>query len=255
MPTDTGERGDMTFDYDGLVPSPLIPNDPDEDDRGDEEQTTSREKRHTPPPPTLDPLVEMGLTDALFPGWRWVTAEQKKLLILAWAPTILTTQIPPGLDHKGFDQMKVMEPRDLLHRMSKTEFAMFLRQLGLTPERYIYGSAGNGTNVEHEIRIRITNADKTGMVEPPQDSLSDYLEALHTMLYENRHTFELRAPPQRTTLPSVDREGNFPSGDALSEYIAKSYALADGISQYSEFVCRTSYDRTGKPQRDNTVSG
>ena len=139
--------------------------------------------------------------------------------------------------------------------MRKTDFAMFLWQLGLTPERYIYGSAGNGTNVEHEIRIRITNADKTGMVEPPQDSLSDYLEALHTMLYENRHTFELRAPPQRTTLPSVDREGNFPSGDALSEYIAKSYALADGISQYSEFVCRTSYDRTGKPQRDNTISG
>ena len=42
-----------------------------------------------------------------------------------------------GLDHKGFDQMKVMEPRDLLHRMSKTEFAMFLRQVRLTPESYI----------------------------------------------------------------------------------------------------------------------
>ena len=61
--------------------------------------------------------------------------EQKKQLILARAPTMLTTQLPPRLDHKGFDQMKVMEPRDLLHRMSKTEFAMFLRQLGLTPER------------------------------------------------------------------------------------------------------------------------
>ena len=45
--------------------------------------------------------------------------------------------------------------------MIKTEFAMFLRKVELTPERYIYGSAGNGTSVEHEIRIRITSADKT----------------------------------------------------------------------------------------------
>ena len=101
------------------------------------------------------------MADDLFPGWRRATAEKKKRLILARAPTILTTQLPPGLDHKAFDQMKVMAPRDLLHRMSKTEFAMFLRQVGLTPERYIYGSAGNGTSVEHEIRIRITSADKT----------------------------------------------------------------------------------------------
>ena len=88
---------------------------------------------------------------------------------------MLTAQLPPGLDHKGFNKTKVMEPRDLLHRTSKTEFAMFLRQLELTLERYIYGSAGNGTNVEHKIRIRITSAEKMGMVGPPQDSLPGYL--------------------------------------------------------------------------------
>ena len=71
--------------------------------------------------------------------------------------------------------------------------------------------------MEHEIKIRITSADKRGMVGLPQDSLPGYLEALYTMLYENQHTFDIRAPPQRAILPSVDRYGNFPSEVVLHE--------------------------------------
>ena len=68
MPTDTGKREDMTLDYDGPVPPPLIPRDPDEDDSDDEEQRTSSEQGQKMAPPTLDPLIEMGLTDVLIPG-------------------------------------------------------------------------------------------------------------------------------------------------------------------------------------------
>ena len=150
---------------------------------------------------------------------------------------MLTTHLPLGFDWKSFEQMKVMEPRDLLYRTSRKIFAAFLRQLGHTPERYIYGTTCNGTNVEYEMKIRIISEDKTGMVGPPQDSLPGYLDALFTMLSKNRHSFELRSPPQRDTLPSVGREGNFPSGDQLSKYIAESFTSADGTIQYFEFYC------------------
>ena len=113
--------------------------------------------------------------------------------------------------------MKVMEPRDLLYCMTRKTFAAFLRQLGHTSERYIYGTADNGTNVEYEMRIRITSADKTGMVGPPQDSLPGYLDPLFTVLSKNRHSFHLRPPPQRDALPPVGRDGNFSSGYQLSK--------------------------------------
>ena len=67
------------------------------------------------------------------------------------------------------------------------------------------------------------------MVGLPQDCLPGYLEALSTMLVENRHSFELRSPPKRDALPSVGRDGNFPRGEDLREYIAESFTSSYGI--------------------------
>ena len=148
-----------------------------------------------------------------------------------------------------------MEPRDLLYCMTRKTFAAFLRQLGHTSERYIYGTADNGTNVEYEMRIRITSTDKTGMIGPPQYSLPCYLDALFTVLFENRHSFELRSPPQRDALPSVGRGGNSPSGEQLSKHIAESSTSPDGTIQYFELYCKSSYERLGKLQRENPILG
>ena len=188
----------------------------------------------------------MRLTDNLFSGWRGASVDLRKQLIISRAPTMLATHLPSGLHWKAFEQMKVMEPRDLLYRMNRKTYANFLRQLGHTPERYIYRTACNGTNVEYEMKISITSVDKTGMLGPPQDSLPGYLDALFTILSENWHSFELRSPPQRDALPSVGREGNFPSGDQLSKYIAESFTSADGTIQYFEFYCTSSYEKLGK---------
>ena len=105
------------------------------------------------------------------------------------------------------------------------------------------------------MRIRITCANKTGVVGLPQDCIPGYLEAVFTVLSKNRHSFELRSPPQRDALPSVGRDGNFPSGDQLSKYTAKSFTSADGTIQYFEFYCTSSYEQLGKLQGDNTTAG
>ena len=98
---------------------------------------------------------------------------------------MLRKHLPPGVDQKAFKKLKVMPAREIFFLMSRRTFAAFPRQLGHTPNRFTYGTAGYGSNVEYELRIRISSTgvtDMTDMVGLPQDSLPDYQELLHTML-------------------------------------------------------------------------
>ena len=147
---------------------------------------------------------------------------------------MLRKHLPPGVDQKAFKKLKAMPGREVFFLMSRRTFAAFLRQLGHTPNRFTYGTAGYGSNVEYELRMRISSTDvtnMTGMVGLPRDSLLDYLELLHTMLLENGHSLELSPPPQRETLPPAGRDGNFPGGNLLNKYIYEGRSTADGSVQ------------------------
>ena len=67
----------------------------------DVEQTTTGE-RERKSPPTLDPLLEMRLTETLYQGWRSNAVEEKKDLIISRLPTFLRKHLLPGVDQKAF---------------------------------------------------------------------------------------------------------------------------------------------------------
>ena len=86
-----------------------------------------------------------------------------------------------------------MSAREVFYLMSRNTFDVFLRQLGHTPNRFIYETAGHGSNVEYELRMRISSTNitnMTGMVGLPEDSLPNYLDSMYTMLLDNSHSFE-----------------------------------------------------------------
>ena len=102
-------------------------------------------------------------------------------------------------------------------------------------------------------RTDITNM--TGMVGLPEDSLPDYLDSMYTMLLDNGHSFELLPPPQREILPPVGRNGSFPNGELLKEYIYESGSPVNGSIQSFEFFIKSSYGKLAKPYKDQTISG
>ena len=164
----------------------------------------------------------MQLADTLYHEWRSILLKEKKDLIIARLPRSLKTHLYPGVDQKAFKTLQAKTARELLYLMSKNTFDAFLRKLGHTPNRFTYGTAGHGSNVEYKLRMRISSTDitnMTGMTGLPEDSLPDYLESMYTMLMDNSRSLELLPPPQRETLPTVGRGGNFPNGQLLNEYI------------------------------------
>ena len=234
-----------------LTPIELVEND------DDLEQTRPGE-REWKSTPTLDPLLEVQLTKNLYHGWRKIPLKEKRDLIIARLPRFLKTHLYAGVDQKGFKKLQAKTARELLCLMSKNVFDVVLRQLGHTPIRFIYGTAGHPSNVEYELRMRISSTDitnMTGMAGLPDDSLPNYLEPMHTILSNNSHSLELLPPPQRGTLPPVGRDGNLPNGQLLKEYIYESRSTVDGSIQSFEFFIKSSYGKLGKPYRDQTISG
>ena len=106
--------------------------------------------------------------------------------------------------------------------------------------------------------MRISSTDitnMTGMAGLPEDSLPDYLESMYTMLVDNSHSLELLPPPQRETLPPVGKNGNFPNGKLLKEYIYESRSIVHGSIQPFEFFIKSSYGKLGKPYKDQKITG
>ena len=62
-------------------------------------------------------------------------------------------------------------------------------------------------------------------------------------------------PPQRYALLTGGRDGNFPSGEDLKDYIAESYASTNGTIQWFDFYCITLYGKLEKAYQDNSTSG
>ena len=75
----------MVTDYNNTEPPPLVPKEEEESD--DEERMLGGEGGRKMPPLTPDPLVEMRLTDNIFPGWRWASLDFKKKQVITRAPT------------------------------------------------------------------------------------------------------------------------------------------------------------------------
>ena len=88
----------------------------------------------------------------------------------------------PDLARKAYQKVLEMKGRKLLHIMSIDSFLYFLHQLGHTPKTYRFGTQGNGTNIEFEMRIQIKSRNEVGLSCSPKNYISDYLEAVYTML-------------------------------------------------------------------------
>ena len=67
-----------------------------------------------------------------------------KYSIISRLPTFLRKHLLVGVDQKAFKKLQAMPARDLFYLMSKNTFDAFLRQLGHTPNRFIYLTAGHG---------------------------------------------------------------------------------------------------------------
>ena len=154
--------------------------------------------------------------------------------------------LPPDLARKAYQQMVEMEWRKLLYIISRDSFVYFPHHLGNTLKTYRFGTQGNGTQVEFEVRIQITGSNDTGLSCLPENYMPDYLEAALKMLKHGQRTLECMPPLKRQMLPKVRKDGNFPSKEELKEYIAESYSLADGTIQWFDFYCTTSYEMLGK---------
>ena len=144
------------------------------DDNLEQTRTGERERKSTP---TLDPLLEMQLADTLYHEWRSILLEEERDLITDRLPMFLRTHLYPGVDQKAFKTLQAKPARELLYLMSKNTFDAFLRQLGHTPNRFTDGTAGHGSHIEYELRMRIFSTDitnMTGMAGLPEDSLPDY---------------------------------------------------------------------------------
>ena len=97
----------------------------------------------------------------------------KRYILLLGSPQMLAKILPPDLTRKAFQQIKDMKVRDLLFLMSRDCFTYSLRQLGHTA--YIFGTPGNGMNVEHEMRIRIKRMNHAGLSGSPKNCMPNYL--------------------------------------------------------------------------------
>ena len=68
------------------------------DDDLEQTRTGERKQKLTP---TLDPLLEMRLTETLYQGWRSTPVEEKKDLIISRLPMFLRRHLLPGADQKA----------------------------------------------------------------------------------------------------------------------------------------------------------
>ena len=137
------------------------------------------------------PLEAMKFTDAIFTGGGGGSPEFKKRYIIEQGPHMLGKILPPDHTQKAYQQMAEMEGRKLLHIMSRDSFVHFLHQQGYTPKTYRFGTQGNGTNVEFEVRIQITSTNEAGLSCLLKSYMLDYLDAVHTVLKHERHPLEL----------------------------------------------------------------
>ena len=100
------------------------------------------------------------------------------------------------------------------------------------------------------MRTRITSTTEGGLSGSPGNYLPDYLEAASAMLKHEQHMLELSPPPQRHTLPKVEKDENFPGKEELKQFIAESYTSANRKTEWLDFYCITSYGKLERNNRD-----